>query len=644
MRPRSRVSKLVKALVYVCLAAAPGAWATSASGSPVASLRPAIGSGGASPFKLAGSTAHGIAVRRGAAGLHAAQRFAGVGCATSCSSQLLDNGGPVLHDPIKYAIYWTPSTPSSNGQVATSFTPFPRPEYETTIDGFLSNVAAASGTLSNVYSVDQLYAGGGPGEYRSVFGQAFLDTHQYPARNTTTCPVSVKPGDLLPPASQPCISDSEGAPQMPEEIVRLIEEYDKANPLTPLTTGLNAIYFVFTPKEVNSCAGSEGGVAACNTNKYCAYHSAFLMQPSKKIVVYSNMPYDAVQGCSTPDEPHKSPADDEINTLSHEDNEAITDPLGSAWFDGAGNEVGDKCTFPFFDPTIDGNVEVDAYGPLLGGVPFSSEPGTAYNQLIQEGTYLLQREWSNAAAGCVTQAPVPVASFAVYSSPATVGRSVSFNGSSSSPSAGAVTGYRWDFGDGSSTAVGSEVSHTYGVPGQFTVRLTVTNNSGASATATQSVTVNAPSPAEEQVTTVTKIVATPPPNAVTASMLAAAIGLPSSGTALSGVGTIAFGRAACPPACGITLRLYTTVRATRRHRTTVKQVLIGALTTSVAPNGTRALAVTLNDAGRKLLSKGHKLSARLSLTVVGQEGGSWQISRTLTLTSSGKAARHGRRG
>ncbi|MGH7839761.1 MAG: hypothetical protein ACREQC_18345, partial [Candidatus Binataceae bacterium] len=35
------------------------------------------------------------------------------------------------------------------------------------------------------------------------------------------------------------------------------------------------------------------------------------------------------------------------NVISHELSEATTDPEQNAWFDSAGNEIGDKCNFQF---------------------------------------------------------------------------------------------------------------------------------------------------------------------------------------------------------------------------------------------------------------------------------------------------------
>ena len=64
----------------------------------------------------------------------------------------------------------------------------------------------------------------------------------------------------------------------------------------------------------------------------------------------------------------------------------------------------------------------------------------------------------------------------------------SFDGSGSIDGDGAVQTYKWQFGDGA-TASGAAVQHTYAVPGGYTVSLTVTDNAGASATSSQTVTV-----------------------------------------------------------------------------------------------------------------------------------------------------------
>jgi hypothetical protein len=57
------------------------------------------------------------------------------------------------------------------------------------------------------------------------------------------------------------------------------------------------------------------------------------------------MPYTGhnLSACGSGNSPNGDPAaDSTINVISHEANEKITDPLGSARFDQRGNEIGDK--------------------------------------------------------------------------------------------------------------------------------------------------------------------------------------------------------------------------------------------------------------------------------------------------------------
>ena len=67
----------------------------------------------------------------------------------------------------------------------------------------------------------------------------------------------------------------------------------------------------------------------------------------------------------------------------------------------------------------------------------------------------------------------------------------SFDGSGSSDSDGSVASYAWDFGDGSSGS-GVSPSHTYGAAGTYSVKLTVTDNGGATDSVTHQVSVTAP--------------------------------------------------------------------------------------------------------------------------------------------------------
>ncbi|GEK08156.1 MULTISPECIES: PKD domain-containing protein [Pseudoalteromonas] len=73
--------------------------------------------------------------------------------------------------------------------------------------------------------------------------------------------------------------------------------------------------------------------------------------------------------------------------------------------------------------------------------------------------------------------------------------SCSFDGSSSSSPDGAITQYSWQFSDGA-TALGAQASHSFTGSGSYNVELTITDNTGATASTSQQVTVSLPG--EEQ--------------------------------------------------------------------------------------------------------------------------------------------------
>ncbi len=95
----------------------------------------------------------------------------------------------------------------------------------------------------------------------------------------------------------------------------------------------------------------------------------------------------------------------------------------------------------------------------------------------------------------VVQNRPPVASFNVSPPTPVAGQTVTFDASVSTDPDGWITSYVWDFGDGSH-AGGVQASHAYGASGSYPVRLTVTDNQGASSTATGMVMVaGIPAPA-----------------------------------------------------------------------------------------------------------------------------------------------------
>ncbi len=101
-------------------------------------------------------------------------------------------------------------------------------------------------------------------------------------------------------------------------------------------------------------------------------------------VIYANEPYDAtIPGCDAGSSPNGNDADSTINTISHEQNEAITDPWG-----------------------MPGTTQAATRSP-------TSAPGSsalrrrngrtvdAYNQVINGHHYWLQQEYSNDGSACL---------------------------------------------------------------------------------------------------------------------------------------------------------------------------------------------------------------------------------------------------
>ncbi len=97
-------------------------------------------------------------------------------------------------------------------------------------------------------------------------------------------------------------------------------------------------------------------------------------------------------------------------------------------------------------------------------------------------------DWTNRSLFFAPSPPANKAPTAAFTSSCTAG-GCSLDGSTSSDSDGSLVGYTWDFGDGSSAGSGVTTSHAYTAIGTYTVKLTVTDNSGATSSVTHQVSI-----------------------------------------------------------------------------------------------------------------------------------------------------------
>jgi hypothetical protein len=314
---------------------------------------------------------------------------------------LLWGGGPVMSGHVTITpIYWEP-----NGYFNPS-------RYRNLINQYLADVAAASGSNTNVYSTALEYPGSnGSGTYDIARGTPIRDHNPLPKGQGCIVGKLDASGIYVDGSGYTaCLDDA----QITAEIQNVIT----ANNL-PQNDYLHE-YVMLTPKHVESCfypGNTTNQKNICTINHYpsagyCAYHTMFGPNYPVSGTVYANMPFPVYQSpvgftCGTDAGGHgtiESPnylgdpvdkdADVEVSPLSHEIMESITDPnTFNGWFDSHGNENGDDCAYVFGNGTWTD----------LGGTP-----GMFYNQTINGDHYITQEEFSNAdwfnsnkTGGCV---------------------------------------------------------------------------------------------------------------------------------------------------------------------------------------------------------------------------------------------------
>jgi hypothetical protein len=409
----------------------------------------------------------------------------------------------VLHTVRPYLVFWDPPRPPPDAPIPDNS--------RRLIERYLSDVSADRAVAADTFAVTrQYYDSSGYAGAAQTFNaaqQVINDVNRFPAQDYSTCSSS----DVS--SSYPsCLSDS----QIQDELAGLIRDQGLPSGIGPGAP----IYFVLTPPDVNVCVSGIG----CASNTLCGYHGYF--SAGSGYVIYAVVPFLLVSskpkdcqtdGLKAVQEPNGDLADIIVDNLSHESNEAITDPLGSAWYQDpsgdalSGNEVADNCQ--------------NAYKPTIGGQPAPAgglSYGTLYDQLIAGDQYYTQTVWSNGDGGCVptpaTGLPSgsgPTASFTA-SPPALAGTVVTFDPSASMTVDG-LSSVTWNFGDGASeftigsplTASLPTVTHTYKQAGVYQAVLTLVDARGNLSTAVRPITVYGTPLARFRVTPAHAVIGTP---------------------------------------------------------------------------------------------------------------------------------------
>ncbi len=271
------------------------------------------------------------------------------------SPPLVDHGGPIMHKEVSYAIFWDPS----QLQDGTPTQGINR-KYKKLISKYFGNTNGSALFHNNVQYTSQ-----GSVPKRTAFAQAWVDTTPFPTGHCSYSDVGSN-----------CVTDA--------DIQARVVADAAAHGISSSTSDM---FFVFTPENEGSCFDS--GCSAPAYEYYCAYHGNIPNAGGN--LIYANMPFPTVKSGNNcyyaPGGKQQFPsgdvnADAVLNVTSHEQIEAITDPLLNAWYDAAGYEIGDECAWDFGSTLADG-----------GDVDLNGQP------------YGLQKEASNASQNCVLAGP-----------------------------------------------------------------------------------------------------------------------------------------------------------------------------------------------------------------------------------------------
>jgi hypothetical protein len=268
------------------------------------------------------------------------------------------HGGPIMPTLEIYTIFWI--GPLQGGGSATLSQHYQNIAWEFANDYVGHSVSAI---MTQYYQMNPYIPIRGIPATVSGTGSAAGSYNDLDAFPTSGCTDSMTPGN--------CITDAQ-----------LQAELQKVMTLKQWTGGMNKLFLMFTGQGEGSCFDSTS--ASCAYTEYCGYHSAFTMGGTT--VIYGNEPYAGVTGCigGGPNPSGDEAVDNAVSVASHETSEAITDPLGNAWWDASGNEIGDKCAWTYGNNFFDNSLA---------------------NQSWNGHYYELQMEYNNHKAACTQSGP-----------------------------------------------------------------------------------------------------------------------------------------------------------------------------------------------------------------------------------------------
>ncbi|MDQ6779313.1 MAG: PKD domain-containing protein [Actinomycetota bacterium] len=391
---------------------------------------------------------------------------------------ICSHGGAVMHANEMFVLTWDPGDPNrSYGSLTRGY-----------MEQFVKDVADGSGAFTSPYAITSQYQDtGAAAANSSKYGGACIDygnpggsACQF-GTTTGTGPGNNYPANGCAPSAgnRACLTDAQIQAELTTHLTN-------TQLLGHVVSGSTPMLVVLIPPTVEICLDSGGALCSANATsaaQFCSYHSQVNFGGTE--VSYVVQPFTVNTACDEPNlpPPPSNPTPEQIaiyngsrlvSPLSQAQIAAIVNPNLNGWFAADGSEINDN------------------FGCVPGGVPYDAVAVGGSTQ----NPYYLQPEFNN--AGVIDTDPsvrpcalgVTLAPNFVVPSAVEPGDVVQFDGSIT-PSTLIVpkANYIWDFGDGTPKATGPSVEHSFAKGGTYTVKLTVTDRGGDSASFSPAVNV-----------------------------------------------------------------------------------------------------------------------------------------------------------